>query len=175
LPELRFRSVLVVDDDEHLRTSLVRSLVRKRAAYAAAGSDEALDLAREHEPELCVVDLQLGAESGVDLVRGLRALLPSTRILVMTGFGSIESTVAVMRAGADDVIAKPFTPSELLRRAGGGPAAIDFDTPTAERAVWEHVQRVLAACGGNKSLAARRLDLHRSTLRRILSRGCPEK
>ena len=171
----RFRKILVVDDDEQLRTALQRNLKRDRDVYTAGNTADALALAVLHEPGLALVDLQLGLENGIDLVRELRSQFVEMKIVVMTGFGSIDTTVAAMRAGADDVIAKPFTSAELLRRAGGAPTSPELDTPSLERAQWEHVSRVLAACGGNKSLAAKKLRMHRSRLRRILSKGAPEK
>jgi two-component system response regulator RegA len=172
---IRFRKILVVDDDEQLRHALERNLRRERDVYTAATTVEAIALARAHEPTLALVDLQLGTESGIELVRELRAQHPELRIVVMTGFGSIDATVAAMRAGADDVIAKPFTSAEVIRRAGGAPTSAEFDTPSLERALWEHCSRVLAACGGNKSLAAAKLRMHRSRLRRLLAKGPPEK
>ena len=171
----RFRKILIVDDDEQLRVALQRNLRRERDVWTAATSNEAIALANEHQPALALVDLQLGLENGIELVRELRAQHAELKIVVMTGFGSIDSTVAAMRAGADDVIAKPFTSAELLRRAAGAPTSTELDTPSLERALWEHCSRVLGACGGNKSLAAKKLRMHRSRLRRILAKGAPEK
>lgn len=170
----RFRRILVVDDDASLREALHRGLRKGREVDVAANTVEAKRLAEAHPPELAVIDLQIGTENGIELVRELRSELPDATIVVMSGYGSIDATVAAMRAGADDVIQKPFTTAELLRRAGGGPAGFEIDAPSLGRALWEHCSRVLAACGGNKSLAAKKLRMHRSRLRRILAKGPPQ-
>jgi two-component system response regulator RegA len=169
----RFRKILVVDDDAAIRDALQRALSRSHAVHLAANSAGAMECAEKHAPDLAIVDLHLGSESGIELVRRLRVELPETRIVIMTGFGSIDSTVAAMHAGADDVIAKPFTVPELLRRAAGMAPLGAVEVPSLNRALWEHCSRVLAACGGNKSLAAKKLRMHRSRLRRILAKGPP--
>lgn len=169
----RFRTVLIVDDDERVCSALERSLGKHRTVYVTHEGDEALRIARAKRPDLALVDLQLGTESGIDVVGALRKRHPDLKIVLMTGYGSIDATVAAMRAGADDVIAKPFTTPELLRRAAGMPAAIDSETPSLARALWEHCDRVVRNCEGNKSLAARALKMHRSRLRRILAKGPP--
>jgi two-component system response regulator RegA len=174
-PATRFRKILVVDDDPSLRDALQRGLHRGREVQVAADSATAMRLAEAHPPELAVVDLQIGTENGIELVRELRSAFPDTTIVVMSGFGSIDATVAAMRAGADDVISKPFTTAELLRRAGGALGELQIDAPSLQRALWEHCSRVLSACGGNKSLAAKKLRMHRSRLRRILAKGPPEE
>lgn len=168
-----FRNVLVVDDDAALRGALHRGLRPGREVHVAANSAEAMKLAEAHPPELAVVDLQIGNENGIELVRVLRGAFPAAKIVIMSGYGSIDATVAAMRAGADDVIQKPFTTAELLQRAAGSPAVFDIEAPSLQRALWEHCSRVLAACGDNKSLAAKKLRMHRSRLRRILAKGPP--
>ena len=172
-PDERFRTVLVVDDDERLCSALERTLSRNRTVHVAHDIADGLRLARTKRPDLALVDLQLGTESGIDLVAQLRERYPELKIVLMTGYGSIDAAVAAMRAGADDVIAKPFTTPELLRRAAGMAATVDADTPSLARALWEHCDRVLRNCEGNKSLAARALKMHRSRLRRILAKGPP--
>jgi len=130
-------------------------------------------IARTKHPDLAVVDLQLGSESGIDVVGELRKRYADLTIVLMTGYGSVDAAVAAMRAGANDVIAKPFTTPELLRRAAGMPVGFDPETPSLARALWEHCDRVVRNCEGNKSLAARCLKMHRSRLRRILAKGPP--
>jgi two-component system response regulator RegA len=171
----RFRKILIVDDDATLRDALLRVLRKGREVHVAGDAIEAMRIARAHPPQLALVDLQLGAESGIELVRQLRGAFPDVTIVLMTGYGSIDTAVLAMRAGADDVIGKPFTTAELMRRAGGAPTSPEIETPSLERALWEHCARVLAACGGNKSLAAKKLRMHRSRLRRILAKGAPSE
>lgn len=166
--------MLVVDDDERLLAAYERGLGRERTVLVARDSRHALALARHMHPDLAIVDLQLGAESGIDLIRALKADHPELCAILVSGYSSVESTIRAIRAGADDVIAKPVTHGELLARLGSeSDAEHPIETPTLAQAQWEHVQRVLADCGGNVSLAARRLGMYRSTLQRLLRRHAP--
>jgi two-component system, response regulator RegA len=170
-------SVLVADDDE-LLLSAFRSYLRGRgiAVHTATNRAEALTLARRHQPQVAFVDLQLGFDSGLDLVRDLQETLPKTRVFLITGYGSVRSAVDAMRLGAVDVLTKPFHVSEVLKQLDPSwqaevPGRVE--TPSAEQALWEHVHRVLQDCGGNKSEASRRLKKPRSWLRRFLSKPAP--
>jgi len=153
-------SILVVDDDATFRTRLVRAFAERRYdARGAAGAAEAVALAREDSPELAVVDLRMPDGNGLDVVRDLLAIDPSTRIVVLTGYGSIATAVDAMRLGAVHYLSKPADADQIL-------AAIDPN----RRVEWEHIQRVLSDCGGNVSQAARLLGLHRRSLQRKLAK-----
>ena len=96
------RTLLVVDDDEPFRTRLVRALAaRGFAAIGAADYEEALALAAQDTPECALVDLKLPGRSGLDVVRDLKALDATTRIVVLTGYGSIATAVRSVKLGAD--------------------------------------------------------------------------
>ncbi|MDB4955786.1 MAG: hypothetical protein JWO36_3355 [Myxococcales bacterium] len=174
----QIRSVLVADDDELLLRSFQRlSPSTGIIAHTATNRESALCLAREHRPQLAIVDLQLGADNGLDLLRDLRVVNPTMLLVLLTGYSSVQTAVAAMRLGAFDVVPKPCSLKEIMQRLGGnsqGSAPVPLETPSLERAVWEHVHRVLADCGGNKSEAARRLNKPRSWLRRALSRRAPK-
>ncbi|MEQ1729859.1 MAG: response regulator, partial [Vicinamibacterales bacterium] len=102
------RTLLVVDDDEPFRTRLVRALnARGFAATGAAGYEEALVLATADTPECALVDLKLAGRSGLDVVRDLKALDATTRVVVLTGYGSIATAVRSVRLGADAYLTKP--------------------------------------------------------------------
>jgi ActR/RegA family two-component response regulator len=167
--------VLVVDDDESLlrafRLSLEHGL--RLTTFTASTAQAALRLAHEHRPHLVIVDLHLGTGSGLDLLKELRADHPGIALVMITAYGSVELAVRAVKAGADEVVEKPVTPREILARLQGAPAALEIDTPSADRALWEHVSRVLADCSGNKSETARRLRRPRSWLRRFLARTAP--
>ncbi len=173
-------SLLLVDDDDVLRTRLARALsARGFDVRAAAGPEEAERMAREDSPELAVVDLRMPGGSGLDLVRRLLAIDASTRVVVLTGYGSIATALDAIRLGAVHYLPKPADVDEILAafdRGGQEPnaaRAATFETPSLARAEWEHIQRVLSDCDGNVSEAARRLGLHRRSLQRKLRKYPP--
>ena len=173
----RVRAALVVDDDARVLAALVGA-IQKIGVKAIGASTLALarESMRTFAPDTCVVDLQLPDGSGLQLIRELRAAYAGARIALLTGYGSMDVGAMAISAGADVVIAKPATASEIMGRIYGDPAALHIDvreTASIDRAVWEHVQRVLHDCGGNKSLAARRLRIDRGTLKRWLAREAP--
>ncbi len=175
------RPLLVVDDDTTLRTQLVRAFERRGFAALAAGDHAtAMRLARSHHPARAVIDLRMPGPSGLVLLRDLIALDPAIRVVVLTGYGSIATAIEAIRAGAVQYLPKPADADEILAafRGESGAAASVSDspaTPSLARAEWEHIQRVLADCGGNISQAAQRLGLHRRTLQRKLHKYPPPR
>ncbi len=168
-------SVLIVDDDETFRRTLARRLQRRGHDVTHVGTPRAAINAVTTPPAVIVLDLRLAEASGLDLLPELRAAAPQTRILVLSGFASVAATVAAMRAGADDVLAKPVDLETLIAAARGQSASADPDwTPLSpERAEWEHIQRVLHEYDGNISATARALGMHRRTLQRKLAKHSP--
>jgi two-component system response regulator RegA len=173
-------SLLLVDDDEVLRERLARAL-RERGydVTTAADYDGAMRAASQDSPELAVVDLRMPGRSGLELVRDLRTLDPATRIVVLTGYGSIATAVEAIRLGASHYLAKPADADDVLAAFARGAApplaatTIPAEPPSLARAEWEHINRVLTDCGGNVSEAARRLGLHRRSLQRKLQKYPP--
>ena len=171
-------SVLVVDDDEVFRQRLARAL-SERGLEVRTASDfvTALAAAGSDPPELAVVDLRMPGRSGLELVQELRKLDLATRILVLTGYGSIATAVEAMKLGAVHYLPKPADADEILAALGGTEAAAPgqaaVSTPTLARAEWEHINRVLSDSQGNISEAARRLGLHRRSLQRKLAKYPP--
>ena len=172
-------SALIVDDDEPLRTRLGRALeARGWEALLSANGPDALALARENAPDLAIVDLRLEGESGLDIVRELRALDATVFIIMLTGWGSIATAIEAVRGGADQYLSKPVDAEQILS-AYQSPRSANFNAqrevavPSLARVEWEHIQRVLTDCGGNVSLAAKRLGLHRRSLQRKLSKYPP--
>jgi two-component system response regulator RegA len=175
-------SILIVEDDEMFRQRLARAMIdRGLEVRTAADAPEALVEARKGEPpELAVVDLRMPGGSGLDVVRELKALEPAMRILVLTGYGSIATAVEAIKIGATNYLTKPADADQILTvlQAGAQQDSNDGDaaeplTPSLARTEWEHIQRVLADCGGNISEAARRLGLHRRSLQRKLGKNPP--
>jgi two-component system response regulator RegA len=175
------RSVLVVDDDSTLRSRLAAAF-RQRGYEAAEASNEreACALASEDSPEYAVVDLRLGVESGLDVVRALRAIDSETKIVVLTGYGSIATAMEAVRLGATGYITKPADVDDVLAAFARGdapavPPSAGYAAPSLARAEWEHINRVLADCDGNISEAARRLKIHRRSLQRKLQKRPPRE
>jgi two-component system response regulator RegA len=171
------QTLLVVDDDATYRTRLVRAFAsRGFDAHGAASLVEAEAFAARESPELAVVDLRLGADSGLEVVKRLRAIDPATNIVVLTGYGSIATAVEAMRLGATHYLTKPADVDDILAafaRAGASPdtsVRVDAEPSSLARAEWEHINRVLVECGGNISQAARVLGLHRRSLQRKLAK-----
>jgi two-component system, response regulator RegA len=168
------RTVLVVDDNPALLNAYERELRRRYHVVTASDSASAKQLAQAHHPDIAIVDLMLGGDNGLGLIQELKAVDPDMVVVLVTGFGSMEIAVRAMRAGADDVVAKPVRGSELIRRLEEGVGApAEVETPTLAMAEWEHLQRVLAECGGNVSMAARKLGIYRSSLQRRLKKQTP--
>jgi two-component system, response regulator RegA len=173
-------SILVVDDDEVFRDRLARAL-RDRGfeVRTSRDFDSGVRAATADPPEMAVVDLKMPGRSGLDLVRELRVLDPGTVIVVLTGYGSIATAVEAMKLGARHYLTKPADADEILTALGAQPGddlaatATIAGTPSLARAEWEHIQRVLADCGGNVSEAARRLSIHRRSLQRKLAKNPP--
>jgi two-component system response regulator RegA len=174
--------MLIVDDDERLRERLARALEKRGYEVRTASNyDEALAIAKEVAPEYAVVDLRMPGPSGLELLRALKEIDPETRVVVLTGYGSIATTIDAMRLGAVYYLQKPADADEVLAafaRADQPPSAEvegSADPPSLERVKWEHVARVLSDSGGNVSEAARKLKLHRRSLQRMLQKFPPRE
>lgn len=171
------QTVLVVDDDATLRARLVRALEHRGfEVRAAADGAAALEMARLESPELAIVDLRMPGMSGLEVVRELRAIDATTKIVVITGYGSIATALEAVRLGATHYLTKPADVDDILAafaradQAPEAPIAIDHEVPSLARTEWEHINRVLTDCGGNITQAARLLGLHRRSLQRKLSK-----
>lgn len=165
------RTMLIVDDDTAFRERLVRAM-RDRGFAATGAADHASALAAAHQdsPELAVVDLRLPGESGLTIVRDLKALDPATVVVVLTGYGSIATAVESIQLGAASYLTKPTDADRIVAAFNGTRASDATDVPSLARVEWEHIQRVLSDCDGNVSQAARMLGLHRRSLQRKLSK-----
>ncbi len=175
-------SILLVDDDRILRTRLARAFEQRGfQVYEAADGDEAMRAAATHAPELVLLDLRIGATSGLELLPRLLQPDPNTNVVVLTGYGSIATALEAVRLGATHYLTKPVDVDEILKafaRAKGQSFLADdcsaeegtMETPSLARVEWEHIQRVLADCDGNISAAARVLGLHRRSLQRKLAK-----
>ena len=168
-------SLLLVDDDEVFCEVLGDALTRQDYAVSIAHNlGTALQLAGEIEPEYAVVDLRIGQESGLELVKQLAALDENTRIVMLTGYASVATAVESIKLGAVHYLTKPATADEIvaaLQRIDGDASVAPAEQPlSVKRLEWEHLQKVLAEHDGNISAAARALNMHRRTLQRKLAK-----
>ena len=171
--------LLIVNDDEPFRTRLARAMERRGYQVTSADSVESgIAAARTALPAFAVVDLRLGEGSGLDVVKALREARNDVRIVVLTGYGNIATAVAAVKAGAIDYLPKPADADQIeaALKAHCRPLPPPPDHPmTADRVRWEHIQRVFEQCGRNVSETARRLNMHRRTLQRILGKYAPRE
>jgi two-component system response regulator RegA len=172
-------TLLLVDDDEAFRRALGGAMQRRGFAVTlAANAAEAEARAREQVFEYALVDVRMPGKSGIDLVGALRAIDEGTRIVVLTGYGTIANAVSAMRAGAVDYLMKPVDAAACEKALLGVPLpaeAAEDEVPSLDRVEYEYLQRVVADCGGNISEAARRLRMHRRSLQRKISRSPPRR
>ena len=173
------RKLLLVDDDAPLRRSMARALERRGFEVIAVESlPEAREHIRAHRPEFAVLDMRLAEGSGLDLVKILREVRPEVRIVIVTGYGNIATAVAAIKAGAVDYLAKPVDADDVvaaLLKTGPGLPPPRENPMSADRVRWEHIQRVFEQCNRNVSETARRLNMHRRTLQRILNKRAPRE
>ncbi len=172
------RTLLLVDDDDAFVKRLAKAMEKRgflpeTAESVAAGRAIALTRA----PAYAVVDLRLEDGNGLDVVEVLREKRPDCRIVVLTGYGAIATAVAAVKVGAIDYLSKPADANDitsaLLARGEALPPPPD-NPMSADRVRWEHIQRVYEMCDRNVSETARRLNMHRRTLQRILAKRSPK-
>ena len=167
--------LLLVDDDE-IYCEVLGDALKKRDydVSIAHNLKDALDLAIRTEPEYAVVDLRIGSESGLELVKRLSTLDENTRIVMLTGYASVATAVESIKLGAVHYLTKPATADEIvsaLHRVDGDPDVAPAEQPlSVKRLEWEHLQKVLTEHDGNISAAARALHMHRRTLQRKLAK-----
>jgi two-component system, response regulator RegA len=175
-------TLLIADDDRVLRERMARAF-RDRGfdVRTAASYDEALASAKSDSPEMAVVDLKMPGASGLQLVRELKTIDPATKVVVLTGYGSIATAIDAIRLGATYFLPKPADADDILAAFARGqtppldPPAPDYRAPSLARAEWEHINRVLSDCAGNISEAARVLGIHRRSLQRKLQKYPPRE
>jgi two-component system response regulator RegA len=172
-------ALLLVDDDAPLRRSLQRALERRGfRVFPGESYKEGLNLIHSLKLQYAVIDLRLEDGSGIDLVRRLREIHPKARVVILTGYGNIATAVAAVKAGAIDYLAKPVDADEVIAALLATGAALPpppQNPMSADRVRWEHIQRVFEQCNRNVSETARRLNMHRRTLQRILNKRAPKE
>jgi two-component system, response regulator RegA len=171
------RSLLLVDDDKPFLTRLARAMEARGFDVRAADSVETgVASARALQPAFAVIDLRLGDGNGLTIIEAVREKRPDAKIIVLTGYGNIATAVTAVKLGAVDYLAKPADADEVfaaLTQKAGERAELPENPMSADRVRWEHIQRIYEICERNVSETARRLNMHRRTLQRILAKRAP--
>jgi len=167
--------LLIIEDDINLASTLARRLTKQGfICDVAHNQSDALLRARQLVPESILLDMKLGDDNGLMLIKPLRNLLENTHIVLLTGFASIATAVEAMRLGANDYLTKPIDMATLLKALNNETSelqtSIDDAVMSPERLEWEHIQQVLHSNNGNISVTARQLNMHRRTLQRKLQK-----
>lgn len=172
------KTLLLVDDDEPFLRRLTKAMEKRGFKVESACSVAAgRAIATARPPAYAVVDLRLTDGNGLDVVEVLHEKRPDCRVVVLTGYGAIATAVAAVKIGATDYLSKPADASDIMNAllASGDDLPPPPENPmSADRVRWEHIQRVYELCDRNVSETARRLNMHRRTLQRILAKRSPK-
>ena len=172
------RSLLIVEDDKSFLQRLARAMETRGFAVSTAESvADGLLQVEKAPPAFAVVDMQLADGNGLDVISAMKKRRPDARAIILTGYGNIATAVNAVKLGAVDYLAKPVDADDVAAAL----LAVDsrkIEPPenpmSADRVRWEHIQRIYELCGRNVSETARRLNMHRRTLQRILAKRAPK-
>lgn len=173
------KTLLLVDDDKPFLTRLARAMETRGFVVRTADTvAEGIAEVKTKAPGYAVVDLRLSDGNGLDVVEALHAARPEARVVVLTGYGNIATAVTAVKLGAIDYLAKPADADAvygaLMSETAEARNALPENPMSADRVRWEHIQRVFELCNRNVSETARRLNMHRRTLQRILAKRAPK-
>ena len=171
------RSVLIVEDDPSFLQRLAKALEQRGFTVTSAESvAKGLLMVQQGAPAFAVVDMRLGDGNGLDVISALKRRRPDARAIILTGYGNIATAVNAVKLGAVDYLAKPVDADDVVAAllAQDHKAIEPPENPmSADRVRWEHIQRIYEMCSRNVSETARRLNMHRRTLQRILAKRAP--
>ncbi|MDH0614882.1 MULTISPECIES: ActR/PrrA/RegA family redox response regulator transcription factor [unclassified Agrobacterium] len=172
------KSLLIVDDDGPFLRRLARAMeTRGFAVDTAETVSEGIARSKAAPPKYAVVDLRLTDGNGLEVIEAIRQSRDDTQIVVLTGYGNIATAVTAVKLGALDYLAKPADADDVfnaLTQRKGEKTEVPENPMSADRVRWEHIQRVYEMCERNVSETARRLNMHRRTLQRILAKRAPK-
>lgn len=171
------KTLLIVDDDRPFSSRLQRAMETRGFVVTCAQSvAEGLSAIAQAPPAFAVIDMRLADGNGLDVISELKAKRPDARAIILTGYGNIVTAVTAVKLGAFDYLAKPADADEIyaaLMATNHDKAEVPENPMSADRVRWEHIQRIYELCGRNVSETARRLNMHRRTLQRILAKRAP--
>ncbi|KJF67969.1 ActR/PrrA/RegA family redox response regulator transcription factor [Rhizobium nepotum] len=172
------RSLLIVDDDGPFLRRLARAMeTRGFVVDTAETVSDGIARSKAAPPKYAVVDLRLADGNGLEVIEAIRQNRDDTQIVVLTGYGNIATAVTAVKLGALDYLAKPADADDVfnaLTQRKGEKTEVPENPMSADRVRWEHIQRVYEMCERNVSETARRLNMHRRTLQRILAKRAPK-
>ena len=172
------RSLLIVEDDKPFLDRLSRAMESRGFSVTACDSvTDGLAHIGKAAPAFAVVDMRLGDGNGLDVVSALKRQRPDARAIVLTGYGNIATAVTAVKMGAVDYLSKPADADDVvaaLLAITGDKSELPQNPMSADRVRWEHIQRIYEMCNRNVSETARRLNMHRRTLQRILAKRAPK-
>ena len=172
------RSLLIVEDDKLFLQRLARAMESR--GFTVRTAETVADGLREVEnapPSFAVIDMRLTDGNGLDVISALKQRKPEARGIILTGYGNIATAVTAVKLGAFDYLSKPADADEVVAAllANAETKATPPENPmSADRVRWEHIQRIYELCDRNVSETARRLNMHRRTLQRILAKRAPK-
>ncbi len=172
------KTLLLVDDDRPFLNRLARAMEARgfKEVRTAETVAQGMAEATGNPPDYAVVDMRLEDGNGLDVIEALHRTKPDARAIVLTGYGNIATAVTAVKLGAIDYLAKPADADMIFKALVAEPgtkAALPENPMSADRVRWEHIQRVYELCNRNVSETARRLNMHRRTLQRILAKRAP--
>ena len=172
------RSLLIVEDDKSFLQRLARAMESRGFTVITAETvAEGLTHLETSSPAFAVVDMRLDDGNGLDVISALKRRRPDARAIILTGYGNIATAVNAVKLGAVDYLSKPVDADDVvaaLLTLEGRKAEPPENPMSADRVRWEHIQRIYELCGRNVSETARRLNMHRRTLQRILAKRAPK-
>ena len=171
------RSLLIVEDDKSFLQRLARAMELRGFSVTTADTvADGLQQVERTAPAFAVVDMRLADGNGLDVISALKQRRPEARGIVLTGYGNIATAVNAVKLGAVDYLSKPADADDVaaaLLARDGRKAEPPENPMSADRVRWEHIQRIYELCSRNVSETARRLNMHRRTLQRILAKRAP--
>jgi two-component system response regulator RegA len=171
------QSVLIVEDDRSFLQRLAKALEQRGFVVTTAETvADGLLQVETTAPAFAVVDMRLADGNGLDVISALKRRRPEARGIILTGYGNIATAVNAVKLGAVDYLAKPVDADDVAAAllAHENKKIEPPENPmSADRVRWEHIQRIYELCGRNVSETARRLNMHRRTLQRILAKRAP--
>ena len=173
------RSLLIVEDNDRFAETLASEFRDRGYRVQRAADLASISTIPDLAVQFAVVDLRLGADSGLDAIASILARCPDAKIVVLTGYGSIATAVKATKIGAVGYLMKPADVDQVERALyGEDTTEEEIPIPTEFQSLYRHereyIEFVLAECNGNISQAARRLGLHRQSLQRKLRKYTPQ-